>query len=123
MTETDLQEKYGNLSNLDNTIIPNNNETIPTHNDDEIINQMAAQIKDPGNVNDIRLQSKTVEEQLKYINAIKSMPRYEINKLLIGLGKACGINPNENEFHTCSKKGMAQYYLKKYKQQQLQKQK
>ena len=75
MTETELRERYGKI---------NNNNSQPTQKYDEIIEQMAAQINDPGNVNDVKIRSGPVEEQTRYINIIKSMDRRDINNLIIG---------------------------------------
>jgi hypothetical protein len=80
----------------------------------QFIQYIANKIPDPGNVNDIKLKSIPDSELKNFLNIIKTLSRKEVNDLLIGLGKANAINPNENIFSTCSKKSMVKYYLRNY---------
>ena len=100
----------------------NNKQNISKDNDDEIIKQLTPMIKDLEkdleNVNDIKIKPPSADELTKFLNLIKNMPRNSINDLIDNLDKLDVINPNKNEFHTCTKKNMIQYYFKKYKKQQ-----
>ena len=61
------------------------------------------------NIDDIKIKNIPIEDLTKFLNFLKTIKRDEINNLIIGLGKTDTINPNKNEFYTCTKKNMEQH--------------
>ena len=111
MTEKELVEKYSS--------VPSNKQNTVTQND-ALKEQVKFVIKK--NVDDIRIKTPPTEELTKFITLIKTMPRDKINELIHGLGKLNVVNPNQNEFTTCTKKNIKRYFIRKHNRQQKQKQ-
>ena len=68
--------------------------------------------EDLANIDDIKIKDIPVEDLTKFLNFIKTMKREAINNLIIRLGKTNTINPNKNEFYTCTQKNIEKHQKK-----------